>query len=87
MARYAPEHATAAGHPSAARVVPVTISKILAAHDLRPHQVQYYLQRRDPDFDRKMVQVLRVYQHVELACGPEDRRPTARWSYDEKPGT
>ena len=86
LARYAREHATAAGHPSAARVVQGTISKILAAHDLHPHRVQYYLQRRDPEFDRKMVQVLHVYQQVELAWDPEDRRPTVRWSYDEKPG-
>ena len=86
LARYVREQAAAAGHPSAARVVQGTISKILAAHDLHPHRVPYYLQRRDPDFDRKMVQVLHVYQQVELALDPEDGRPTVRWSYDEKPG-
>ncbi len=86
LARYVREHAPAAGHPSAAHVRQGTISKILAAHDLHPHRIQYYLQRRDPDFDRKMVQVLHVYQQVTLELDPADGRPTVRWSYDEKPG-
>ena len=78
MARYVREQAAAAGHPSAARVVQGTISKILAAHGLHPHRVPYYLQRRDPDFDRKMVQVLHVYQQGELALDPEDGRRGTR---------
>lgn len=86
LARYVREHAGDAGHPSAARVVQGTVSKILAAHDLHPHRVQYYLQRRDPDFDQKMVQVLHVYEQVSLDLDPADGRPTVRWSYDEKPG-
>ena len=86
LARYVREHAAAAGHPSAARVVQGTVSKILAAHDRHPHRVPYYLPRRDPDFDRKMVQVLHVYQQVELALDPDDGRATVRWSDDEKPG-
>jgi transposase len=86
LARYVREHAVAAGHPSAGTVQQGTISKLLAAHDLHPHRVQYYLQRKDPDFDRKMVQVLHVYQQVTLDLDPEDGRPTVRWSYDEKPG-
>lgn len=86
LARYVREHADAAEHPSAARVGKGTISKILAAHDLHPHRVQYYLERRDPDFDQKMVQVLHVYEQVTIDLDPDDGRPTVRWSYDEKPG-
>ncbi len=86
LARYVREHATAAGHPSAAQVRQGTISKLLAAQDLQPHRVQYYLHRRDPDFDRKMVSVLHVYEPVALDLDPDDGRPTVRWSYDEKPG-
>ena len=86
LARYVREHAAAAGHPSATRVVKGTISKILAAHDRHPHRVPYYLARRDPAFDPKMVQVLHVYAQVTLALDPDDDRPTVRWSYDEKPG-
>ena len=86
LARYVREHAGAAGHPSAGQVQQGTISKLLAAQDLHPHRIQYYLQRKDPDFDRKMVQVLHVYQQVTLDLDPNDGRPTVRWSYDEKPG-
>lgn len=85
LARYVREHAVEAGHPSAQEVQQGTISKILAEHDLHPHRMTYYLQRRDPDFDRKMVQVLHVYQQVEFAFD-EEGRPTVRLSYDEKPG-
>jgi len=85
LARYVREHAEAAGHPSAAQVQQGTISKLLAATDLHPHRVRYYLQRRDPDFDRKMVQVLHVYEQVTWAFDA-DGRPTVRLSYDEKPG-
>lgn len=85
LARYVREHAVAAGHPSAQRVQQGTISKLLAEHELHPHRVTYYLQRRDPDFDAKMVQVLHVYHQVAFAFDADDR-PTVRWSYDEKPG-
>ncbi len=86
LARYVREHAAEAGHPSAARVVQGTISKILAAQDLHPHRVPYYLQRRDPAFDAQMGQVLHVYAQVTLDLDPEDGRPTVRWSFDKKPG-
>ena len=86
LARYVREHAAAAGHPSAGQIQQGTISKLLAAQDLNPHRVQYYVQRKDPDFDRKTVQVLHVYQQVTLDLDPADGRPTVRWSYDEKPG-
>jgi len=78
--------AVASGHPAAAHVVASTVVKLLQAQDLHPHRVQYYLERRDPDFDQKMVRVLHVYEQVELAFDPADQRPTVRLSYDEKPG-
>ena len=31
-------------------------------HDIKPHKIRYYLERRDPEFDRKMQDVLLVYQ-------------------------
>ena len=43
-----------------------TVSKILCANQVHPHKIQYYLERRDPDFDAKMVQVLHVYKQVEV---------------------
>src|SRR3954471_11151172 len=45
LARHVREHATAAGHPSLARIVQGTVCKILAAQEVRPHKVRYYLER------------------------------------------
>jgi transposase len=86
LARSVRAHAVAAGHPSARQVAQGTLAKLLAAQDWHPYRVQYYLQRKDPDFDRKMVQVLHVSQQVTLDLDPADGRPTVRWSSDEKPG-
>lgn len=55
-----------AGHPSLQHLGRGTVSKILAEHPIRPHKIRYYLERRDPDFDAKMAQVLYVYKQVEL---------------------
>ena len=76
------------GHPSLAKLGRGTVSKILSANQVQPHKVRYYLERRDPDFDAKMVQVLHVYREVEIWRGkgapPSDL--IAVLSYDEKPG-
>ncbi|MCL6561489.1 MAG: IS630 family transposase [Firmicutes bacterium] len=76
--------AEAEGHPVAAHWGPGTVAKLLKAHAPHPHRVQSYLERRDPDFDAKLVRVLHVIQPVEFAFDGE--RPTFRLSYDEKPG-
>ncbi|MCY0878175.1 MAG: IS630 family transposase [Firmicutes bacterium] len=85
LAQYVREHAVAAGHPSAQRVRQGTISQWLAAQDLPPPRVTYYLQRRDPEFDAQRVPVLHVYQPVEFTFD-EHGQPTVRWSSEEKPG-
>lgn len=86
LARHTREHCQEAGHPSLAKLARGTVSKILSRHDLRPHKVRYY---RDPEFDRKMVEVLHVYREVEVIReqgGDPASSTTAYLSYDEKPG-
>lgn len=87
LAKHIRQHCRQAGHPSLQALARGTVSKILAAHPVRPHKIQYYLERRDPDFDAKMVQVLHVYKKVEVwrrrGLPPEF---AAVLSYDEKPG-
>jgi transposase len=54
---------------------------------VQPHKINYYLERRDPDFDQKMAQVLCIYRDVHLwhsTSVPESI--AAVLSYDEKPG-
>ncbi|BCJ88156.1 hypothetical protein [Effusibacillus dendaii] len=76
------------GHPSVAQIGVGTVSQILSRQEIRPHKVTYYLQRRDPDFDAKMAQVLCVYQQVQWALEDDTFRPVydVMVSYDEKPG-
>jgi transposase len=87
LAKHARTHCEQAGHPSLARLARGTVSKILSASDVQPHKIQYYLERRDPNFDQIMAQVLYVYKEVQLwrETGlPEGL--AAVISYDEKPG-
>ncbi len=87
MARHIREHATAAGHPCLQKVVQGTVCKILGRHDVKPHKVRYYLERRDADFDTKMAEVLCVYREVAiLRAGGAPGSDIAIISYDEKPG-
>ena len=77
-----------AGHPSLCAVSRGSLQKLLSERELKPHRIRYYLERRDPDFDEKMAQVLCVYHEVALAKsnGGPDGELTAYLSYDEKPG-
>jgi len=87
LARHVRKHGVAVGYPSLQRLARGTVSKILRANAVQPHKIQYYLERRDPEFDAKMKQVLQVYQQVELwhkVGAPSDL--IAVLSYDEKPG-
>jgi transposase len=87
LARHVREHAVAAGHPCLASVVQGTVCKILARDDVKPHKVRYYLERRDPAFERKMAEVLCVYREVAVLRAAEaGAGNVAIISYDEKPG-
>jgi transposase len=88
LAQHIRKQSTAAGHPSLSKLGRGTVSKILSANQVRPHRIQYYLERRDPEFDAKMVQVLHVYREVEVWREKGAPAPdlVAVLSYDEKPG-
>lgn len=90
LAEHVAAHATAAGFPRLARAGKTTVWRILDAHELKPHRVRYYLDKRDPQFERKMAEVLVVYRDVILyrADAAHDARPQPIYtvSVDEKPG-
>lgn len=90
LARHVRKEAVQAGFPALAKAGKATVQRILAAQTLQPHKVKYYLERRDPDFERKMREVLLVYQEVALqnearAKGAEGLT-VITVSVDEKPG-
>jgi transposase len=90
LAEHIRQVAPANGHPGLARAGKATVQRILAAHALKPHKVRYYLQRRDPEFEAKMNQVLVVYRELSMEAAQGVRtaegRPVFTVSVDEKPG-
>ena len=90
LARHVRANAEPAGHPSLARAAKATVHRILAEQPLHPERVQYYLDKRDPEFEVKMKEVLLVYREVALQ-NEQPRTPggspnTITVSVDEKPG-
>lgn len=87
LARHVRKHGPEAGYPSLAKLGRGTVSKILAAHPIRPHKIEYYLERRDAEFEAKMIQVLHVYKDVDVWRKKGlPQEVVAVLSYDEKPG-
>ena len=68
------DHAASAVHPSVANVAQGTICKILGRHEVKPHKVRYYLERRDEVFEAKMAEVLCVYREVAVLRGRRRER-------------
>ena len=96
LAAHARDQGPAAGHPSLAKLAQGTVCKILADQAVKPHRVRYYLEKRDPEFEAKMAEILCVYREVAVLCAQEQGAASAAAedfegsqaiiSYDEKPG-
>ena len=54
LARYVSEQAERSGFARLARAGKSTVWRILDENQLKPHKITYYLEKRDPDFNRKM---------------------------------
>lgn len=89
-AKYTRKHAQSQGHKCLSRAAKATIRRILSASAVRPYKIKYYLDRRDPDFEQKMQEVLMVYQEVNTQNGQnmadEEHPALITVSIDEKPG-
>jgi transposase len=95
LAAHARDRGPAAGHSSLAKLAQGTVCKILAEHAVKPHRVRYYLEKRDPEFEPKMTEILCVYRQVAVlrehrqsaaSAGEGIDGSLAIISYDEKPG-
>jgi transposase len=90
LAMHVRKHAPDSGHVCLQQAVKATIHRILREQPLQPHKIKYYLERRDPDFEQKMQEILIVYQEVNLqndtgiSCPLVPKIVTV--SVDEKPG-
>lgn len=89
LADHVKKFAMEAEHDCLKKAAKATIQRILNEHPIRPHKMAYYLERRDPDFDQKMADILCVYKEVNLQNEtPETGEvlPMITVSVDEKPG-
>lgn len=89
LADHVRKYAIEEGYDCLKKAVKATIQRILDEHPIRPHKMAYYLERRDPDFDKKMADVLCVYKEVNFQNEnpePGEALPVITVSVDEKPG-
>jgi hypothetical protein len=90
LASHVRKHAAEAGYPALSKAAKATVHRILAEQPLHPEKIKYYLERRDPDFEGKMREVLIVYQDVALqnekCAHGEPASNIITVSVDEKPG-
>lgn len=82
-----------AGYPNLKNISHNTVRTILESNEIKPNKITYYLEKKDPDFESRMHDVLLVYQQVEMCFDqegrliiPMDEPKTVTISYDEKPG-
>jgi len=87
MANHIRERAGRSGHECLSKAVKATVYRILKSHPIQPHKMNYYLEKRDPDFDKKMEDVLIVYKEVNLQNEKKEKETDIiTISVDEKPG-
>ena len=86
--------AEAAGFIRLSTIHKSTVHKILDDAEIKPFRIRYYCEKRDPDFDSKMHNVLLVYKQLsfqfdengQLLPWKEDEEIVHVLFYDEKPG-
>ncbi len=84
--------AEAAGYKRLATISESGLYRILDKSNIKPFRIQYYCERRDPDFENKMHNVLLVYKQLSFQFDEEgkllpfEEDVTHVISYDEKPG-
>lgn len=86
-------NAEEAGYPRLKTMTRPMLQKILKRSEIKPFKIKYYYEKRDPDFENKMHDVLVVYKQVSLQFDeegriiiPDDKPMVHTVSCDEKPG-
>ena len=90
---YIREHCKDAGYPGLAKIAHTTVRSILESNEIKPNKMNYYLVKKDPEFQSKRHDVLVIYKQIEMCfdedgniCIDMDEPKTVTISYDEKPG-
>jgi transposase len=85
LAKYLRLNCKKAGYPCLSTIVNSTVSKILKKNKLRPWKIDYYLQKRDPEFEPKRDRVIDIYR-IAIANRFKNTYKIVQISYDEKTG-
>ena len=82
-----------AGYERLSTITKSSVHRILNKAGIKPFRIQYYCERRYPDFEEKMHNILLLYKKLSMQFDDEgrllpseDERVTHIISYDEKPG-
>ena len=92
LTKHINKNAEAAGYLRLSTISQSGIQKILEKAAIKPHRIRYYCEKRDPDFEKKMNNILVVYKQIELQFDenddvlPFEDVKVNTISYDEKPG-
>jgi transposase len=91
--QYVQNNAESAGYPRLSTVTLSMVQKILYRSDIKPFKIKYYCEKRDPEFETKMHDVLLVYKQIEMQFSedgqiiiPDEGPMVHTISCDEKPG-
>lgn len=82
------ENCHQAGYPMLSKINKGVLNKILSQGNIKPHKISYYLEKRDPEFEEKMANVLQVYKEIAMIKEKQQDsgRKSTTLSCDEKPG-
>lgn len=93
LTKHINKNAETAGHIRLSTISQSKVRDILEEANIKPNKIKYYCERRDPDFDEKMHNVLLVYKQLSLQFDENgnllplaDEEIVHVLSYDEKPG-
>ena len=94
LTKYVNSIAEKEGHPRMATISVGSVRKILREALINPHKITYYCEKRDPDFNSKMHDILVIYKQLEFRFDEDgnfipfsdDEEVVHTLSFDEKPG-
>ena len=94
LTKHINKYAEEAGHIRLSTISQSKVRTILEEAEIKPNKVTYYCENRDPDFDKKMHNVLLVYKQLSMQFDEDgnllpyfdDGQEVHVLSYDEKPG-
>jgi len=92
LTKHINKNAETAGYTRLSTISQSSVQLILEQASIKPHKIRYYCEKRDPEFDEKMHEVLVVYKQIEMQFDkdgnilPFEDTKVNTISYDEKPG-